>query len=358
VDKRILNFSAGPAYLPDEVMETVRDNILSYQDTGLGVMEFSHRGPEFKEIFEQTKDNLRTLLNLPSEFQILFTTGGATQQFSMAPLNLVPDSMSANYINTGTWSKKAIKEAKRFKDVNVCASSEEDSFNFIPTEYDLSSPAAYLHFTSNNTIFGTQFQSDPEVEDVPLVCDASSDFLSGPISFDNYGMIYAGAQKNLGPAGITVVLIRESLLERVPSNLPILLSYKTYSENDSMYNTIPTFPIYVVGEVLKWLVKQGGLEKMAERNERKAQLLYKVIDGSEFFRGTARADSRSKMNITFRLPSEELEEIFLKQAEGEMSGLKGHRSVGGIRASIYNAMPEAGVETLVSFMKEFEKKHG
>ena len=359
MENRIFNFSAGPAVLPEEVLQTVRENLLNYQGSGLGVMEMSHRGPEFTEIIESAEKNLRDLLGIGDDYAVLFATGGATNQFSMVPMNLLSQGATADYILTGAWSKKAVSEAKKFGEINIAASSEEKNFGFIPKEYALSSEPAYVHFTSNNTIFGTQFSSEPEVGGAQLVCDASSDFLHKKLDVSKYGVIYAGAQKNLGPAGVTLVIIRRELLERTPDGLPVLLDYRTYSEKKSLYNTAPTFPIYVVGEVLKWIQQSGGLDAMEKKNRDKATMIYNCLDASDFYRGTAETESRSVMNVTFRLPSEDLEGTFIKAAkEAGFSGVKGHRSVGGVRASIYNAFPTAGLEAFVSFMKEFEATQG
>lgn len=358
IENRIYNFSAGPAVLPEDVLVRVRDNLVNYKGCGLGVAEMSHRGKEFTEIIEGAEASLKRLLSLSDDYAIIFTTGGATNQFSMVPMNLMAGK-TADYINTGSWSKKAIAEAKKFGEVRVAASSQEESFSYIPTDVDVSSDAAYLHFTSNNTIFGTQFSSEPDAGSVALVCDASSDFLHKPLDVSKYGLIYAGAQKNLGPAGVTIAIIRKDLLDRIPENLPIMLDYRTYVENNSLYNTPPTFPIYVVREVLSWLEAQGGLAEIEKRNRRKAGMLYDAIDASDFYRGTARKDSRSVMNVTFRLTDEALEPSFLeKAAAAGFSGLKGHRSVGGVRASIYNAFPEQGISELIKFMREFESSHG
>lgn len=358
IENRIYNFSAGPAILPDEVLVKVRDNLLNYNKSGLGIMEMSHRGREFTEIIEGAEAALRRLLGLDDNFAVAFTTGGATNQFSAVPMNLLAGG-TGNYIVTGTWAKKAFSEAKKFGEVHAAASSADQSFTYIPETIELSDQPAYLHFTSNNTVFGTQFHTEPHSGGAPLICDASSDFLHKKLDMEKYGLIYAGAQKNLGPSGVTLVLIRKSLLERIPDNLPIMLDYRTYVEHNSLYNTPPTFPIYVVAEVLAWLEAQGGLDVMEKRNREKAALLYDAIDSSGFYAGTAKPNSRSLMNVTFRLSDESLEPVFLQQALARgFSGLKGHRSVGGIRASIYNAFPLEGVRELVAFMKEFESAHG
>ncbi len=357
---RIYNFSAGPAVLPVEVLEIVKENILNYNKSGMGVMELSHRSPEFTEIIESAEANLRELLSIGSDYSVLFCTGGASTQFSMVPMNLKGGGEGpCSYIVTGSWSKKALAEAKRFSETHVCGSSEDKNFSYLPGTLDIPQNAAYVHFTSNNTIFGTQYSEEPDTNGAPLICDASSDFLHKKLDIDKYGLIYAGAQKNLGPAGVSIIIVRKDLLERVPADLPKMLDYKTYVDANSLYNTPPTFPIYVVGEVFKWLKANGGLEKMAGRNKEKADILYNFIDESEFYRGTAEKDSRSLMNVCFRLKNEDLEAEFIKVAkESGFNGLKGHRSVGGVRASIYNAFPKRGVEDLVKFMAQFSEAHG
>lgn len=360
VTKRILNFSAGPAVLPEEVLAEARDNLLSLGDLGIGICEISHRSKQFSAIIEQAEADIRTLLNVPADYRVLFLQGGATLQFSMVPMNLLGAGQTADYILTGSWSKKALAEAKRVGATHVAASTEEGNFKRIPaqSEIKLSASPAYVHFTSNNTIFGTQWRTEPKAGDAPLVCDASSDIMSRPLDMSRYGVLYAGAQKNLGPSGVTLVILRPDLLERSADSLPILMNYATMAEGKSLYNTPPTFGVYVVGLVAKWLLRNGGLAAMARRNEAKAAKLYQAIDGSDFFRGHAEPDSRSLMNVTWRHPSEELEARFVAEAEkAGMSGLKGHRSVGGLRASIYNAFPPEGIDTLVSFMKDFAARN-
>ncbi|NOX67304.1 MAG: phosphoserine transaminase, partial [Chlorobi bacterium] len=333
----------------------------SYKGQGLSVMEMSHRSKSFDDIIKSAEKDLRQLLNVGDDYAVLFLQGGATLQFSMVPLNLMPPNNKADYINTGAWSKKAIKEAKRVGEVNIAASSEESNFNFIPKQdiLDLNADASYVHFTSNNTIFGTEFKTEPEVGDVPLVCDASSDILSKPIDVNKYGLIYAGAQKNMGPAGAALVIVRKSLLERSPGELHTYLNYNTHVEKDSMYNTPPTFTIYIMGLVYKWLLNKGGLEEMHKINQAKAKMLYDAIDNSDgFYKGSAAVEDRSLMNVTFNLQTEELEKKMIAEAtEKGFSGLKGHRSVGGLRASIYNAFPTKGVEDLVQFMSDFKAKN-
>lgn len=361
MEKRIYNFSAGPAILPEEVLKEAQADLFSYKDSGMSVMEMSHRGKVYDKIFKGAQSDLRKLLNIDDNYEILFLQGGATLQFSMVPLNLMPPKNTADYISTGAWSKKAIKEAKRVGTVNVAYSSEELRFAHIPnqTELHLTADASYVHFTSNNTIFGTQFKTEPEVGSVPLVCDASSDFLYKFVDIKKYGLIYAGAQKNMGPAGVTVVIIRKDLLNRSSDQLHTYMNYKVHAENASLYNTPATFPVYIMGLVYKWLLKIGGLNEMYKRNVEKAQILYDYIDSSDgFYKGTAEKDSRSLMNVTFRLPSEELEKKIIAEASAkDFSGLKGHRSVGGLRASIYNAFPKKGVGDLVEFMKDFKKNN-
>ncbi len=353
--ERVVNFSAGPATLPVEVLEEARDNLLSLGDLGAGICEISHRSKEYDRIHEGAQEKIRRLLGAGDEWALLFLQGGASLQFTMVPQNLGAD---ADYVITGTWSKKALAEAKKLGSPRVAASSAETGFDRIPTELDLSPTASYVHITSNNTVAGTQYHSFPKTE-APLVCDASSDILSRPLDLDRFGLIYAGAQKNLGPSGLTLVLMRKELLKRSPDSLPTMLDYNTHAENDSRFNTPPTFAIYVLYLVAQWLEKQGGLTAMAEKNEAKAKKLYEAIDGHDLYRGHAQQDSRSLMNVTWRLADEKLEPVFLEQAAKQgLVSLKGHRSVGGIRASIYNAMPAEGVDRLVAFMKEFAQQHG
>lgn len=359
--KRIYNFSAGPAVVPEEVLLEAQEEFYSYKDTGMNVMEMSHRSKEYDAIFKGAQNDLRKLLDINDNYDVLFLQGGATLQFSMVPLNLMPPNNKADYINTGAWSKKAIKEAKRVGTVNVAGSSESDNFNRIPKqeELKLNNEASYVHFTSNNTIFGTQFKIEPQVGNVPLVCDASSDILHKKIDINKYGLIYAGAQKNMGPSGVTLVIIRKDLLERSSDGLHTYLNYKIHSEGDSLYNTPPTYSVYLVGLVYKWLLNMGGLDEMYKINLDKANILYNYIDSSDgYYKGTAVKEDRSLMNVTFRLPNEDLEKKIISEAAAKgFSGLKGHRSVGGLRASIYNAFPKKGVEDLVEFMKEFKKNN-
>jgi phosphoserine aminotransferase len=361
MEKRIYNFSAGPGVLPEEVLLEAQKDFYSYKGEGLSVMEMSHRSKTYGEIISEAEKDLRTFLNIGDDYAVLFLQGGATLQFSMVPLNIMPPNNKADYINTGAWSKKAIKEAKRVGEVNIAATSEDSNFNYIPKQdaFNLTSDASYVHFTSNNTIFGTEFKTEPEVGDVPLVCDASSNILSKPIDVNKYGIIYAGAQKNMGPAGAALVIVKKSLLKRSPDTLHTYLNYNTHSEKGSMYNTPPTFTIYIMGLVYKWLLKNGGLEEMQKINEAKAKLLYDAIDNSNgYYKGAAAVEDRSLMNVTFNLQNEELEMKFVAEAAAkDFSGLKGHRSVGGIRASIYNAFPTKGVEDLVQFMEDFKKNN-
>jgi phosphoserine aminotransferase len=358
---RVFNFSAGPAVLPIQVLEEAQQNLLSLPGVGMSVLEISHRSSTFDEIIQGCEADMRALAGIPDNYRVLFLQGGASLQFSMVPLNLLPADGSADYIVTGVWSQKAVKEAKRVGRVNIAASTEDGRFTRVPaqSELKLDPAAAYVHMTSNNTIYGTEWQTLPDVGSVPLVSDTSSDMFSGPIDVKKHALIYAGAQKNLAPAGVTLVIVREDMLERSPATLHTMLSYKVHADNQSMYNTPPVFPIYVMRLVLKWLRAQGGLDAVDKLNSRKAGKLYAEIDRTGFYRGHAEKNSRSKMNVTFRLPSEELEKKFSKEATAAgLDGLKGHRSVGGMRASIYNAFPEAGVDALVDFMRQFESKNG
>ena len=353
--RRLHNFSAGPATLPEQVLLEVRDELPLYGDVGSSVMEISHRSAAYDDIEETARKRMRRLLGLSDDWHILFLQGGASMQFHQVPLNFLPEGASADYLITGRWSVKALREAKLVGTARTAASSEADNFAYIPDpqEWDVDTDARYVHFTSNNTVAGTQFQNTPDTE-VPLVCDASSDFLSRPIELDRYGLIYAGAQKNIGPAGVTVVLIRDDFLERRKQPLPTMLDYGTHTAK--RFNTPPVHAIYVVEKVLAWLEDLGGLQAITRINEEKAQKVYNAIDDTDFYTGCVRPDSRSKMNITFRLPSEALEKQFVDEAKTEgLLALKGHRSVGGIRASIYNACSMQSVDTLVDFMKEFER---
>ena len=359
--ERIYNFSAGPAVLPVTVLEEVQRDLLALPGVGMSIVEISHRSKAFDEIILGAEADIRKLAGVPDNYRILFLQGGASLQFSMVPMNILPAGGKADYVVTGTWSKKAIKEAQKVGTVNIAATTESDNFKRVPRqdELKLDPEAAYLHITTNETIHGVEWKDDPEVGEVPLVADASSDIFSVPMHVDKYALIYAGAQKNLAPAGVALVIIREDMLARSPAGMPTMLDYNTHAKERSLYNTPPVFSIYVMRLVLKWLLDQGGLEAVGQHNEAKAKPLYDAIDASGFYRGHAAKDCRSLMNVTFRLPSEEMEKQFISEAtKAGLDGLKGHRSVGGIRASIYNAFPMAGVETLVAFMKEFERTHG
>lgn len=357
---RVHNFSAGPATLPLEVLKKAQEELTEYRDMGRSVMEISHRSAEYTEIDRQAKSRLRELLGLGTDFEIMFLQGGASSQFMMAPFNYLREGQTADYIDTGRWSAKAIKEAKVFGDVHRPFSSSATGYDRVPEdgELKLSDNAQYVHFTSNNTVAGTQFPEEPETNGVPLVCDASSDFLSKPIDVSRYGIIYAGAQKNVGPAGVTIVIVRKDFLEKANTeNVPTILQYQTHAEK--IFNTPPTFNVYMVNLVLEWILEKGGLSYFKTFNEEKAALLYNEIDRDDFYRGAVEKDSRSLMNATFRLPSEELESKFLSEAEEhDLYTLKGHRSVGGIRASMYNACPRESVEALVNFMKDFRDNNG
>jgi phosphoserine aminotransferase len=359
--ERIFNFSAGPAVLPLSVLEEAQRDLVALPGVGMSVMEISHRSKVFDEIIGKAESGLRELMGIPENYHVLFLQGGASLQFSMVPMNFLPAGASADYVLTGSWGKKALKEARKVGTANVAATMADGGFTRVPgqDELMLDPNAAYVHFTTNETIEGVEWKQEPEVGQVPLVADASSDILSHPIPVEKYALIYAGAQKNMGPSGVTLVIIRDDLLQRIPENLATMLDYRTHTESKSLYNTPNTFGIYIIMLVTKWLKEQGGLSGMQRQNEEKARLLYEAIDATDFYRGHADADSRSIMNVTFRLPSEELEKKFAQEATAQgLDGLKGHRSVGGIRASIYNAFPREGVEALVSFMKEFEKKNG
>jgi phosphoserine aminotransferase len=359
--ERIYNFSAGPAVLPLSVLEEVQRDLLSLPGVGMSVLEISHRSKTFDEIILGAEADIRQLAGVPDNYRILFLQGGASMQFSMVPMNLMPANGKADYIITGVWSKKAAKEALKCGQVNIVASTESEGFKRIPTqdELKLDPEAAYVHYTTNNTIYGTQWKYDPAVGSVALVADASSDIFSRPIDIQKHALIYAGAQKNLAPAGVTLLIIREDMLARSPQGMHTMFDYNTHAKERSLFNTPPVFSIYVMRLVLKWLLAEGGLAEMAKRNEAKAALLYDAIDATDFYRAHALQGSRSLMNITFRLPNEDLEKQFVAEAtKAGLDGLKGHRSVGGIRASIYNAFPKAGVETLVAFMKEFERTNG
>jgi phosphoserine aminotransferase len=361
---RVYNFSAGPAVLPLPVLEEIQRDLISLPGVGMSILEISHRSKVFESMLAHAEADIRTLANVPSSYHVLFLQGGASTQFSMVPMNLVGPGETADYIDTGSWAAKAIKEARKVGAVNVAATTRADNYSRIPeqTELKLTKGAAYVHITSNNTIEGTEYHQLPDVGDAPLVSDASSHMFSGPVDIARHGLIYAGAQKNLGPAGLTVVIIRDDLLRRSGGKqaaLPTMLSYAVHAENGSLYNTPPSFAVYALGLVMKWLLDQGGLPAMAVINRRKAEKLYAEIDRSGFYRGTAQKGSRSLMNVTFRLATEDLEKLFITESTSAgLDGLTGHRAVGGMRASIYNAFPEEGIDALVSFMRTFEQKHG
>lgn len=353
---RIYNFSPGPATLPVEVLQQAAKDIVNFKDTGIGLIEMSHRSPEFMAVAADTESLLRELLEIPDNYKVLFLQGGASSQFFMIPMNLLQKGQKATYLNTGTWAKKAIKEARIFGDIDVAYSSEEQTFNRVPTpeEYTVDPSSKYLYFVSNNTIYGTQFPAFPESDSL-LISDMSSDILSRKIDVSKFAMIFAGAQKNMGPSGVTIVIIRDDLLQETPDDIPTMLSYKTHADKGSMFNTPPCFAIYAVGEVLKWLKRKGGVEAIEALNIEKAGLVYDCIDATKYYRGHAEKASRSLMNISFNLPNAELEAKFIAEAAAiGLNGLKGHRSIGGCRASIYNAFPREGVLKLVAFMKEFE----
>ncbi len=358
---RPYNFSAGPAMLPQAVLEQAEQEMLDWHGSGMSVMEMSHRGKEFMSIAEQAEADLRELMGIGDEHAVLFLQGGASSQFAMAPINLLGDKKDADYINTGAWSKKAIAEAKRYARVNVAATTEGDNFSRAPdrNELKLNADAAYVHYTPNETIGGVEFPYIPETDGVPLVADMSSTILSRPVDVSKYGVIYAGAQKNIGPAGLTIVIVRKDLIGKARADMPAMFDYKIHADNGSMYNTPPTYAWYLSGLVFQWLKELGGLDAMAVINERKAELLYDTIDASDFYANPVAIESRSWMNVPFTLADPGLDATFLAEAkEAGLLTLKGHRSVGGMRASIYNAMPEDGVRALVDFMRQFEKQHG
>ncbi|UCD90764.1 MAG: 3-phosphoserine/phosphohydroxythreonine transaminase [Desulfobacterales bacterium] len=360
-DDRIYNFNAGPAALPFEVLKEIQEAFLNYSGSGMSIAEISHRSKWFDDVINDAIARTKRLLKLSEKFHVLFVQGGASMQFCMIPMNLLMERDTADYVNTGTWSTKAIEEAEILgKEINIVASSEDKNFSYIPKDISFNNNAVYAHITSNNTIKGTQWDAFPDTGGIPLIADMSSDIMCRPFDVDKFGLIYAGAQKNIGPAGVCMVIIREDMLKRVPDTLSSMLKYTTYVAKNSMYNTPPCFAIYTLQLVMKWLEDHiGGLENMEAINRKKARLLYDTIDSSDFYNGTAETDSRSLMNVTFRLPNEVLEKQFIEQGvENGLGGLKGHRSVGGCRASIYNATPLAAIEALTDFMKEFKKKNG
>ena len=357
---RAYNFSAGPAMMPDEVLSEAQAELLDYRGSGMSIMEQSHRGKDYDAVHNEAAENIRNLLGLSDDYAVLFLQGGATGQFAMVPMNLLGVGRVADYANSGAWAAKAIKEAKVIGTVHIAADTAKDMPTRVPdpAELDLSAAAAYVHITSNETISGAQWKAFPQTE-TPLIADMSSDILSRPFDTSRFGLFYAGGQKNLGPAGVTLVVIRKDLAESASDQVPAMYRYQTHVDANSLYNTPPTFGVYLMCLVTRWIAKQGGLTAMRERNERKAGKLYAAIDGTEFYRGTAAPAHRSDMNVTFRLESEALEKQFIAEAaERNMSGLKGHRSVGGIRASIYNAFPPEGVDALIEFMKDFERRNG
>jgi phosphoserine aminotransferase len=362
--QRIYNFSAGPAVMPLPVLEEIQRNLISLPGVGMSILEVSHRSNAFESILAAAEADMRQLAGIPSNYRVLFLQGGASLQFSMVPMNLLAPGATADYIDSGSWAEKAVKEAKKVGAVNVAASTKSENYSRLPlqSELKLTPGAAYVHMTANNTIEGTEYRKLPDVGDVPLVSDTSSDMFSHPIDVSRHALIYSGAQKNMGPAGLTIVIIRDDLLQQSldkKSTLPTMLNYAIQAENKSLYNTPPAFAVYALGLVMKWLIAAGGLAAIAKVNERKAAALYAEIDRTGFYRGTARKEDRSLMNITFRLATEELEKLFVKESTAAgFDGLKGHRSVGGMRASVYNAFPEDGVHALVAFMKEFERKRG
>ena len=358
---RVFNFSAGPAVLPLAVLEEAQRDLIALPGVGMSVMEISHRSATFEGLMHKAEADIRALASIPDNYRILMLQGGASLQFSMVPMNLLTPGTTADYIDSGSWADKAIKDAKKVGKVNVAATTKGDNYSHLPDAGDikLTPGAAYVHITSNNTIEGTQWKSPLDVGNVPLVSDTSSDMFSGPIDVSKHALIYAGAQKNLGPSGVTLVIVREDLLARSADTLPAMLSYKVHADNDSLYNTPNTFGIYILGLTMKWLRSIGGLGAIAKVNQRKAAKLYAEIDRTGFYRGTARKEDRSLMNVTFRLATEELEKAFVKESTAAgFDGLKGHRSVGGMRASIYNAFPEEGIDALVSFMQDFERARG
>ncbi len=357
--ERLYNFSAGPAVLPREVLEEARENLLSLGQTGVGILEHSHRGKAFMAVYEEAVALCRDLAGIPDDYDVLFLQGGASTQFYQIPMNFLTADRTGDYLITGSWSKKAIAEAGRFGKTHPVCSSQDRNFCYIPQQREYSKSPTYVHYTSNNTIYGTQFREEPAVPAGGfLVCDASSDIFSRPLDIAKYGIIYAGAQKNLGPSGVTLVIIRKDLVAKAASELPTMLQYRTHADNDSMYNTPPTFGIYIMGLVFKWLKHQGGLEAIQTRNEEKAGKLYAFLDESRLFKATADADSRSLMNVTFITGDDDLDAKFLSLAkDAGLDALKGHRSIGGMRASLYNAFPPAGVDRLIEVLRQFEANH-
>ena len=360
MENRIYNFNPGPATLPLEVLKEAQAELLNFAQTGMSILEISHRSKAYEKVHNEAVADVKALMGLGDDYEVLFLQGGASTQFHMIPMNFLAAGKKGNYVVSGSFAKKALKEAKLLGPTHVAATSEAENFAYIPQQeaLQLSGDAAYLHICYNNTIYGTEWKYVPETNGVPLIADMSSDMLSRPVDFSKFSLIYAGAQKNLGPAGVCLVVARKSFIENSPEQLPVMLRYDTFAKNNSLYNTPPAFGIYILGKVVKWIQANGGLEAMAKRNAEKAAIVYEAIDSSGgFYRGHAKLDSRSLMNVTFRLPSEELEQKFVAEATAKkLGGLKGHRSVGGMRASIYNAMPKAGCEALADFMESFRKK--
>ena len=361
MSERVYNFAAGPAVLPLPVLEEAQRDLPFIPGTGMSLLEMSHRSKPVVRVIEEAEQSIRRLAAIPDNYQVLFLQGGASLQFSMVPMNLLTQGGQADHIVTGNFAKLALQDAQKVGRIRVAGSTEDQDFARVPyqDELDLDPKSDYVHITGNNTIFGTEWPVEPEVADVPLVADLSSNIFSKPIDLNSYGLIYAGAQKNLGAAGVTLVVIRDDLLSRSPETLPVMLNYNTHSKANSAYNTPPVFAIYILGLVIKWITEEGGLEHMGRLNEDKARILYDELDSSEFYRGHALSQHRSRMNVTFRLPNPDLETQFIDESNAEgLVELKGHRSVGGIRASIYNAFPKDGVEALVSFMREFQRTRG
>lgn len=359
MDKRIFNFNAGPAVLPIEVLQEVQSELLNFSGSGMSIMEISHRSKPYEKVHNQAIADIKELMNLGDDYEVLFIQGGASTQFNMIPMNFIHEGTIGNYVISGSFAKKSWKEGKLIGQTHVAATSEPANFTYIPQQdaISLSNDAAYLHICYNNTIFGTEWKYIPETNGVPLIADMSSDMLSRPVDFSKFSLIYAGAQKNLGPAGVCLVVARKDFIANSPETLPVMLRYDTFAKNNSLYNTPPAFGIYILGKVVNWIKQNGGLTAMAKRNAEKASIVYNAIDNSNgFYRGHAEADSRSFMNATFRLPTVELEEKFIAEsALAGLGGLKGHRSVGGLRASIYNAMPKEGCHALADFMEKFQK---
>ncbi len=357
--KRVFNFNAGPSTLPLDVLNIVKDELLDYRGTGMSIMEASHRSPEYDEINDTAIALTKELMGLGDDYHVLFVGGGASTQFAHIPINFLPKGKTAAYVDTGTWSTKAIKEAQNLGDMYLAGSSKEDGYCYIPKDIDFPADAAYLHITSNNTIKGTQYHSFPKTGNVPLICDMSSDILSREIDYSKFSMLYAGAQKNLGPSGVTMVVIHQSMLDKIPSGIPTMFDYRTHASKRSLFNTPPAFGVYVIKLVLEWIKGQGGLKVVEEINRKKKDAIYSLIDSDpEFFTGTASKNDRSWMNVTLRLPSEELEQKLIAEAKAAgFVGIKGHRSVGGVRFSIYNAMPLEGAEKAAQFMSDFRKRN-